>query len=197
MRSSGWRVGIAIAVAVASPIYADPMPADTDAMARQHFERGKQLASAKDFVHAYLEFAAGYELGHRAPFLFNMAECARVMGDAPRARELYTQYIAASPQGDLAVAARARVIELGGAVPAASPPAPPAISRDVARSIAPPPSAVVQGPVAIEPASPPLWHRASFWIGVGAVLVAGSAAIYIESRRGGSTCTPPACVTVQ
>ena len=176
-----------------APLAAQPSANDE---ARRHFERGKQLTSAKDFAHAYDEFAAGYDLTQLPPFLFNMAECERVLHDAPRARELYQRYLAASPQGDLANAARSRLAELGP--PPAAPPVvempPPVVipsPKVVAEQLPPPPS---PPPFMVEHhTSTPLLRRTSFWIAAGATLVAGSVAIYVVTRHG-DTCKPPSCV---
>ncbi len=191
-------VMITVVLAATAPIYAQPIVGDPDAAAKLHYERGKQLTNAKDFAHAYDEFAAGYELTHRAPFLFNMGECQRVLGNAGRARELYHSYLVASPQGELAAAARTRMSELGGApVVATQPPAPvvippPAVVAEHVM-LTPPPQISVDR----VPTSTPLWHRTPFWIGVGATLVAGSVAIYAVTRHSATTCQPPSCVSVQ
>jgi hypothetical protein len=195
------RTLIALALAVTLPVAsvrAEPSAETVEVVAKQHFARGKQLAAAKDFAHAYDEFAAGYVASHRAPFLFNMAECMRVLGDAQRARDLYTRYLEASPDGDLAAAARARVTELGGAVPeppAAAPPAP----------VIPPPTdvaaahveAAAPAPTAIVVDEPkPIWHRAPFWIGVGLAIAGGAVGAYFLVHHRDS-CAPPGCVELQ
>jgi hypothetical protein len=194
-----WIALVAMFALLVAPLHADPSADSDEIVAKQHFVRGKQLAAAKDFSHAYDEFAAGYVVSHRAQFLFNMAECMRVLGDAPRARDLYTRYLAASPDGDLSAAARARVTELGGAAPEPTP-------IEQKAPIVPPPTDVAaqhvvaepQPAVAIdrEPPSRPLWHRAPFWIGVGLALVGGAVGAYYLTRHHDS-CMPPGCVDLQ
>ncbi|HEY3802170.1 MAG TPA: hypothetical protein VGL61_06155 [Kofleriaceae bacterium] len=189
------RVGIAVVamLALVAPVRAEPTVDSTEVVAKQHFSRGKQLAAAKDFSHAYDEFAAGYVVSHRAPFLFNMAECMRVLGDAPRARDLYTRYLAASPDGELAAAARARVTELGGLAPEPAPP-------PAAPVIPPPPDVAAQvvaaqpaPPVIVRESSPPLWHRTPFWIGVGLAVAGAAVGAYFLTHHQ-TSCAPPGCV---
>src|SRR5262245_64281687 len=90
--------------------HADPA---TDQLAKQRYEHAKQLVAARQFAAAFDEFSAGYDLSNRPQFLFNMGECKRALGDAPAARQLYQRYLLASPHGDLADTARARLSELG------------------------------------------------------------------------------------
>ncbi len=195
MTARFWMALAAMIALLVAPLHAEPADSD-EIVAKQHFARGKQLAAAKDFARAYDEFAAGYVVSHRAQFLFNMAECMRVLGDAPRARDLYTRYLAASPDGDLSVAARTHVTELGGAAPEPPPIAQPAPAI-------PPPTEVAAQHVVAEPQpvvaidrTPPIWHRTPFWIGVGLALVGGAVGAYYLTRHHDS-CTPPACVELQ
>jgi tetratricopeptide (TPR) repeat protein len=189
------RLLAVVVVLLAATLTVNAQPPSDESVARLHFERGKQLVNAKDFAHAYDEFAAGYELTHRAPFLFNMGECERALGDAARARELYVRYLTTSPDGDLAGAARARLSDLGG-VP---PPRAPAETAPIV--VIPSPKIVAEQqppaapPIAIERRPAPLWHRTSFWIVVGAALVGGSVAVYAATRHE-DRCTPPTCVMI-
>jgi hypothetical protein len=192
------RAVIAIVALLAAPLHADSARDSDEVVAKQHFTRGKQLAASRDFAHAYDEFAAGYVVSHRAQFLFNMAECMRVLGDAARARDLYSQYLAANPDGELATAARTHVTELGGVAP--EPQQPPA-----APSIPAPAQAAEQHVAVTEPApiaiardepSHPILHSVPFWVGVGVVIVGGAVGAYVLFHHHDS-CSPPACVDLQ
>jgi hypothetical protein len=165
---------------------ASAQPAEVTA--KSHYTRGKQLSEARDYTHAYDEFSAGYELTHRAPFLFDMAECERALHDPTRARELYQRYLTESPNGDLAPTARTRLAELGGAPVVPVMPAPlPVLAMPLPQQAA---LHVTLRPIE----SPSLIHRPAFWIGVGATLLAGSVAIYAVTRHGEPACMPPGCV---
>ena len=124
---------------------------DTDQVAKQSFERGRQLAGEAKWTQAFDAFSAGYDASHRSVFLFNMAECARALDDAPRARGLYQQYLTASPTGDLAETARARLAAMPGPVTPATtttpPPAPTVATTRPTTTTTPPPAPVTTGPV--------------------------------------------------
>jgi hypothetical protein len=115
------KVMLAFAIAVLA-VPATTFADDTDQAAKQSFERGRQLAGEAKWAQAFDAFSSGYDASHRSVFLFNMAECARALDDAPRARGLYQQYLAASPSGDLADTARARLAAMPGATTATTPP---------------------------------------------------------------------------
>jgi tetratricopeptide (TPR) repeat protein len=188
--------------ALAATAFADPT---SDQLAKDHYARAKELVAKKQYAAAYDEFSVGYDLSDRPQFLFNMAECKRLLGDAPHARQLYQSYLQATPQGDLADLARTRLAELGpppAPVVAPAPPPPPAPPPTVAPApkavdlqlhAEPPPPAMP--PLVDHPASPPLWHRTSFWMGVGAAVVVGTAVIYAATR--GPSCTSPTCVDLR
>jgi hypothetical protein len=50
-------------------------------------------------------------------------------------------------------------------------------------------------PPLVDHPSPPIWHRTSFWVGVGAAVVVGTAVIYAATR--GPSCTSPTCVDLR
>lgn len=194
------RTIIAIAIAiVASTGYAQPTAGDSEARAKQSYERGKAFVSETRFADAYSAFAAGYEASPRPLFLFNMGECSRALGDKTRARDLYQRYLADDPSGELVATARARLAELGPAL--AEPPRapakptvtipPPLVAAEVASPMMTPPNHAIT----VEQPSPPLWRRKSLWIAVGVAIIGGSVAVYAATRHG-ETCTPPSCVPV-
>jgi tetratricopeptide (TPR) repeat protein len=125
---------------------AHAQPTSNDQVARDHYDKGKQLAADGQYAAAYGEFSAGYDASPRALFLFNMAECQRQLGNAQRAREFYDRFIAASPNDALVPTARARLAEL--------PPAPRHDSHADAPAAKPlvPPPAPTPAPAAAAPA---------------------------------------------
>ncbi|HEY1547424.1 MAG TPA: hypothetical protein VGG28_06380 [Kofleriaceae bacterium] len=110
------------AICVASPAYADDSLADA---AKTHYEHGQSLYGAGRFAEARAEFLAGYELSKKPAFLFNAAECARLLGDTQVARDGYNRYLALEPNGRLAMLAMQRLDELGPAKAPEVPPPPP------------------------------------------------------------------------
>jgi tetratricopeptide (TPR) repeat protein len=192
-------------IALAGAAFADPAAEEA---AKEHYAHAKQLVAQRQFAEAYTEFSVGYDLSDRPQFLFNMGECKRLLGDAASARELYQRYLQEAPQGDVADLARARLAELG-------PPPPAVASHPPTPAPPPPPTATPAKPVDLQihtepvppampplvdssghPQSPPVWHRTSFWVGVGAAVVVGSAVIY-AATRGGPSCTSPTCVDLR
>jgi tetratricopeptide (TPR) repeat protein len=163
-----------LACLAVTPAWADP---SADDVARTHFERGKQLAAAGKYADAYVQFASGYMATPRPAFLFNMAEAARGMGDAQKAREAYERFLAAEPTGAVADTARRRLAELGATPPApASPPAAqpkplPSPSEAAAHHASQPAPAVTRSAES-EPDGRPLWKKWPLWAAVGGAVVA-------------------------
>jgi hypothetical protein len=184
-----------LAVVVAAPLAHAQGPtsasAETEKRGRGHFSHGKQLAKQGKYAAALVEYSKGYELTGRPLFLFNMAECARALGDKTQARELYERYLAADASGAFTAAARARLAELGPPSPAPAPQAAPASTASE-----PPPTAIaapsevaasrpLPEPVAVTPA--PTMRRSSLrrnavLVGLGVAVVAGSVALYASTR---------------
>src|SRR5262245_53352988 len=103
---------------------AQPAPPGSEALAKDHYERGAKLFAERNYIAALGEFAAGYELVRRPMFLFNMGECARLAGDRDDARTYYQRYLATEPGGKYAALAQQR-LELLDAKPAGPPNASP------------------------------------------------------------------------
>jgi hypothetical protein len=114
------------AICVTSSAYADDSLADA---AKTHYEQGQTLYAAGRFAEARAEFLAGFELSKKPAFLFNAAECARLLGDTQIARDGYNRYLQLDPNGRLAMLAMQRLDELGPAthVEPTPPVAPPTI----------------------------------------------------------------------
>jgi hypothetical protein len=133
-----------ISIIVLALLPARPAVADDklDADAKLAFERGQTLYKDGRYAEARAEFSAGYELSHRAQFLFNMAECSRLNSEPTLARQQYERYLSEAPGGDLATLARQRLAALPPApveaarVTKALPPAPPVERRSYAVPIA-------------------------------------------------------------
>jgi len=118
--------------------------------AKAHYEQGQTLYAAGQFAEARAEFLAGFELSHKPAFLFNAAECARLMGKLDVARDGYDQYLKLDPNGKLAMLALQRLDELGpkAAEPAKSGP-PPAPTLPAPGSTPPPAPVLTPAPAAL------------------------------------------------
>lgn len=172
--------------------------------AKDHFEHGQTLFNGGHYLEARVEFMAGFDLSHRALFLFNAAECSRLVGERDAAREGYTRYLQLEPSGNFAALAHQRLTDLGPAAPPSASPAmspavpPPAVAATRAAA-APQSTPTTTGTVAVERAEPEpsVWHRKGVWIGVGigVAVIAGSVAVYAATRHQ-DTCMPPGCVVV-
>ncbi|HTR56459.1 MAG TPA: hypothetical protein VMJ10_37555 [Kofleriaceae bacterium] len=110
MRSA---VLVFVVVCLSSNAFADNGDHVADA-AKAHYQRGQTLYAGGQFAEARAEFLAGFELSHKPAFLFNAAECARLLGDSDAARDGYDQYLKLDPYGKLASLAVQRLGDLGG-----------------------------------------------------------------------------------
>jgi hypothetical protein len=76
-------------------------PLDTEALARRHFVRGKQLFDEHKYREAAEEFEAGYAVAAKPGFLLNIAHSYRRAGELRKARRYYELFLEkdkASPQ---------------------------------------------------------------------------------------------------
>ena len=168
----------------------------------QHSARGQSLYKEGKYRDAHAEFAAGFEASKLAAFVFDMAECSRLVGDVELARGEYGKFLALDPNSKLATLARQRLAGLPP--PPAAPPASPAPAPAPAAPAPTPPPAAVPPPAVVAthveaarpaPATPalhaeeptPLWKRKSVWIVVGVAVAAGTVATIAATRH--SDCT--------
>jgi hypothetical protein len=110
-------ITIAIVVCAGTHALAD----DLTGAAKAHFERGQTLSTEGRLAEARAEFVAGFDLSRRPAFLFNAAECSRLLGDAESAGTDYRRYLELEPDGKLAAIARQRLVALGLAAPTPAP----------------------------------------------------------------------------
>jgi tetratricopeptide (TPR) repeat protein len=198
-------IALALAVVTSVPVlaHAEPSaPAAASDKAKEKrgkalFEKGKKLTAQGRYTEALIELTKGYELTGRPLFLFNMAECARALGDTVQARELYEKYLAAEANGPFANAARTRLVELTPPAPEPQPepapqPAPDAAQPPPPASVPPPREAAAQlarpesQTVAIKdrPAERSTSHtgRNVLLVGIGVAIIAGSIGVYVATR---------------
>ena len=171
------------------------------------WQRGKEHFGRDQYDRAMAEFEKGYRLTGRGGFLFNMAECARLLRKGKVARELYMRYLAKYPTGQFRENALARCEALGEGsckseppvfVPAPTPaPVQQPAAQPLGNPALPPPtraSGLAPRAVDITPVQPsarrshrPFYRHWAFWTAVG-VVVAGAAtgvALAVKGRSGG------------
>lgn len=198
---------VASTLAAASSAAAQPELTEQErARAREHFERGRELADQGDCNAALGHFQAGYELSGRPLFLFNAGECARQAGRTDVAREHYEGYLEQEPDGEMADIARERLEQLPApsedmedvdsvedTAPDAAPgpetqtptPAEAAAASEVARG-----AERRRRPLAGGESERSVWRSWPLWLSVG-VVVAAAVAIPIaitQSGGGGPSC---------
>jgi hypothetical protein len=112
---SAWLSALFFALVVAlgaSAARADGSAPDSEARARSLYRTASAHFDAGRYVEAQAEFSAGYELSHKPGFLWNMAECARLLAHPERALGLYRQYVAVAAPSTTRVDAQNRIREL-------------------------------------------------------------------------------------
>lgn len=167
--------------------------ADAQVRAREHFQAGIAHFNAGRYREAELDFSRGYELTHKAGFLWNMAESARSAGATARAVELYRRYLReAEPDAPRLEHARQWVQTLEAAE--RQEPAPSEIS---------PSAAAAGGGDARDPEDDSrfgtqpardtrdgggeIYEKWWFWTGAGVLVAAGVATALLVSRDDGAT----------
>lgn len=160
-------VPLLIALLVA-PASAGETDARTNRAAMKHYDRGLKLYMSSDFSGARDEFQAARDLVDAPQFLFNLAQCARNLGEHEDAVKLYEEFLLRMPEAPN----RAKVEEYVAAERAllpVEPPPPPKVE-------APPPPPKVEPPPPPPPAPPTtrLWQRKWFWYAAG-----GAAAVVL------------------
>lgn len=186
-------VAFAAFCATARLATAEPASAPTQsveiAAAKEHYARGQHFVEKKEYLHALAEFSAGYELTARPAFLFNMAECARLLGDKPKARSLYQRYLDEAPEGALVVDARRRLEELSLVKP---------MGILVVKDSGAPKPGVTNLESSTKPTAPqakPIWSKWPFWAAVGAVVVTGTVVGVVVTNKSDSC--GPMCTSIE
>jgi tetratricopeptide (TPR) repeat protein len=82
------------------------------AAARQHFAAGKKLYDAGKYPEAIAEFEQAQQLAPNPKVIFNIAQAYRLMGDKPKAKASYEQYLARESTGAVAEEARGHLATL-------------------------------------------------------------------------------------
>jgi tetratricopeptide (TPR) repeat protein len=131
--------------------------------AKQHYLRGEAYFKTKNFSEAMDEYQKGYLEKPDPVFIFNIAQCQRLLGNSAAAVDFYQRYLREAPDGPGRPVAEKEIAELRGPAPAepvapadqAAPPPIAAVPPSPAAAVAAPPSAPAAAP-APEPAPAPL-----------------------------------------
>jgi len=177
--------------------------------ARAHFQQGDVYFKLDKYPNALQEFEQAYLAKQDPSFLYNIAQCHRLMGNRVEAIRFYKRYITDAPTAanrpvaekhirDLESAVGAE--ELTGAHPAPTPAAPapappvampppgsaPAQPAQPALALnAPPPPPSSDAPLGTQPAPEddrPVYMKWWFWTAVGGVVVVGLVTALLLSR---------------
>ena len=153
---------------------------DDLARAKTHYEAGHALYNLGNYTEAQREFAAGYQLAPRPGFLVNLGQCARKLGNLPRAKEMYQRFLSAVPANDPQRAEATQVLaELDKQLaeqPVVTPvPEPkPELVQPVTPAATTPSVVVTPAALSLTASPPPRksWIKRNWWvIPVGAVVV--------------------------
>src|SRR3569623_1278330 len=141
-----------VAAAGATDRAAETAPATAQATpaqrAKQHYLRGEAYFKSKNFSEAMDEYQKGYLEKPDAVFIFNIAQCQRLLGNSSAAVEFYQRYLGEAPDGPGRPVAEKEIAELRG-------PAQPAVAAPPETSAPPvPPGTIVPHTAAAPPAPP-------------------------------------------
>jgi len=178
--------------------------------ARAHFQQGDTYFKLDRYANALQEFEQAYLAKQDPSFLYNIAQCHRLMGNRVEAIRFYKRYLNDAPSAPNRPVAEKHIRDLESALGAeeltgARPAPPPVVAPPVAppagnavpppRETAPPPvaltapppaprsDAVLTNPPAPSPADEhPFYTKWWFWTGVGGVVVGGLLIALLANR---------------
>ena len=90
--------------------------------ATQHYLKGEAYFKARDFSAAMGEYLSGYEEKADPIFIFNVAQCQRLLGHPGPALQSYRRYLAEAPDGAGRAIAEKQAAELERLVAGSDPP---------------------------------------------------------------------------
>jgi tetratricopeptide (TPR) repeat protein len=196
---------LAACFVVAALVLAAGAPAVADvSAAKAHYERGRALFQVSEYRKAIEEFKAAHVEKPDPAFLYNIAECYRLLAEPKDAALFYHRFLTQAPPGSPAAAdARRRLAELEPPAPPPTPAPPPAPVAPLPRAAQPPPTAPTLAAPAPAPAAatlvaappPPLegkpfYKRGWFVFTVAVVVVAGALGVTWALTTGNGTSVP-------
>lgn len=169
-------------------------PADQAAavQAREYFERGEAFFKLEKYKEALAQYEQGYLAKADASFLYNIAQCHRLMGDKPAALRFYKRFLneATRVPNRPVVEQHIKDLEASIADEAATPAPPPGPLPAAPEPVVAAPALVAQ-PSPAPASSPehggqPIYKKWWFWTIVGAVAVGGGVGAYLATRSSSS-----------
>ena len=169
-------------------------PADQAAavQAREYFERGEAFFKLEKYKEALAQYEQGYLAKADASFLYNSAQCHRLMGDKPAALRFYKRFLNEATHVPNRPVVEQHIKDLESsladeAIPAPPPPEP----LPTAPQPAPTPPSLVAQPTPPPAESPargeqPIYKKWWFWTIIGAVAVGGGVGAYLATRSSSS-----------
>ena len=194
---------------------APPEATDNSAESRGRvlFQKAETNYNLGKFEAARADYQASYDVDPHPALLFDIGQCYRNMGDYERAQFFYRRYTMVAPTSPNRPAVERLIAEMerlaeerearehpasaaGNPAPGAPGAAPVLAAGGAVGSGRPAEHAgaqLLQSPAEQARSAPPrpLYRRAWFWGGVGAVVVAGVAAAVVLSHNGPSGTLPP------
>lgn len=95
-----------------------PGAPDEKAIARQHFQKAKELHEKKQYAEAAVEYLEAYRHMPLPAFIYNAGQVYRLGGEKEKALEHYKKYLELEPAGEGAEDARQFIAELSAAIEA-------------------------------------------------------------------------------
>ena len=188
-------VALASAAAPAAPATrkaaktSSPAEQAAAAQAREYFERGEAFFKLEKYKEALEQYEQGYLAKADASFLYNIAQCHRLMGDKPAALRFYKRFLNEATRVPNRPVVEQHIKELEASLANEAPmPAPPpeplptapqpALAAPALVGSPAPASAGAQDRHGRQPISKNWW----FWTIVGAVVIAGGVVAYVATR---------------
>ncbi len=182
MASSRRGVGFALVLAlVAGGVARGDETADTKQRAMALFQAGNRAYNLGDYQTALPLFRQAYEISGAAAFLFNIAQCYRMLGKHSDAAREYRAYLRESPDAPNREEVKRRIAEMDAAATNQAPPKP--------STAAQPSDGTRTDLVAARPteAKPRTW----LWITLGVTAAVVVAAVALGLAFGLSHSNPP------
>jgi len=162
------------------------------AQAREYFERGEAFFKLEKYKEALEQYEQGYLAKADASFLYNIAQCHRLMGDKPAALRFYKRFLNEATHVPNRPVVEQHIQDLESSLANEAPvPAPPPAPLPAAPEPATASPALVGQPAPGSTSSTsrdgqPVYKKWWFWTIVGAVAIGGGVGAYLATRSSSS-----------
>ena len=192
-------VALASATAPAAPAtrkaakISSPAEQAAAAQAREYFERGEAFFKLEKYKEALEQYEQGYLAKADASFLYNIAQCHRLMGDKPAALRFYKRFLNEATRVPNRPVVEQHIKELEASLANEAPmPAPPPEPLPTAPQPALGAPALVGSPAPASASAEdghgrqPIFKKWWFWTIVGAVVIGAGVGAYVATRPSSS-----------